>query len=289
MRHSSHPATTRGHTHGAPRLYDAFVGIFFFGRRRATFEALIAVAGVQPGQRVLDVGRGTGYFARLLARAVGPEGLVVGIDPSPEMIACATRKAGRASTCRFQVGAAESLDFPADHFDVVVSSLMLHHLPEDLRVPALREMRRVLRPGGTLLVAEAQIARRGLGWRLLARLHGYDRMARMVPYLEPLAARPGSPRSAPARLRRGCATRTRSRPRAPRDATQSDTARASYNAPDNDYPAPDGPACCLRVFSPGSIVDTGTERTYEFGNGNALVSRRGFTRFESSRGGYARG
>jgi ubiquinone/menaquinone biosynthesis C-methylase UbiE len=191
MRHSSHPATTRGHTLGAPRLYDTFVDVFFFGRRRATFQALIAAGGVQPGQRVLDVGCGTGYLARLLAQAVGPEGLVVGIDASPEMIAYASRKACGAGNCRFQVGPAESLDFPAEHFDVVASSLMMHHLPEDLRVPVLREMRRVLRPGGTLLVAEAQVPRHGLGWRLLARMHGFDRMARMVPHLEPLAAQAG--------------------------------------------------------------------------------------------------
>jgi ubiquinone/menaquinone biosynthesis C-methylase UbiE len=184
---SSHQATTRGHTLGAPRLYDTFVDIFFVGRRRATFQALASAAGVRPGQRVLDVGCGTGYFARLLAQAVGPGGLVVGIDPSPEMIAYAARKARRASNCQFRVGTAEALDFPADHFDVVVNSLMMHHLPEDLRVPALREMRRVLRPGGTLLVAEAQVPRHGLGWRLLARLHHFDQMARMVPHLEPLA------------------------------------------------------------------------------------------------------
>jgi ubiquinone/menaquinone biosynthesis C-methylase UbiE len=190
FRASSHPAATRGHTLGAPRLYDAFVDLFFFGRRRATFRALIAAAGVKPGQRVLDVGCGTGYFARLLARAVGPAGLVVGVDASPEMIAHATRKAGRAGHGRFRVGTAEALDFPAAHFDVVVSSLMLHHLPEDLRVPALGEMRRVLRPGGTLLVAEARLPR-GRGWRLLARVHGFDRMARMVPRLEPLAAEAG--------------------------------------------------------------------------------------------------
>ena len=184
---SSHPAPTRGHTLGAPRLYDTFVEFFFLGRRRATYQALITAADVQPGQRVLDVGCGPGYFGRLLAEAVGPDGLVFGIDASPEMIAYASRKAGRARNCQFQVGTAEALDFPAEHFDIVVSSLMVHHLPEDLRVPALREMGRVLRPGGTLLVAEAQAPRHGL-LRLLARLHSFDRMAHMVPQLEPLAA-----------------------------------------------------------------------------------------------------
>jgi ubiquinone/menaquinone biosynthesis C-methylase UbiE len=185
---SSHPAATRGHTLGAPRFYDTVVNLFFFGRRRATFQALIAAAGVQPGQRVLDVGCGTGYFARLLARAVGPEGLVVGIDPSPEMINYASRKAGPTRNCQFQVGTAEALEFPAEHFDVVVSSLVMHHLPQDLQVAALQEMRRVLRPGGKLLVADAQMPRHGLGWRLLAVITGFGRMARLVPRLEPLAA-----------------------------------------------------------------------------------------------------
>jgi ubiquinone/menaquinone biosynthesis C-methylase UbiE len=189
--HSSHPAPTRGHTLGAPRLYDTFADIFFLGRRRATYQALVAAAGVRPGQRVLDIGCGPGYWARLLARAVGPDDLVVGTDPSPEMIVYAARKAGPGSACRFQVGTAEALDFPDGHFDVVVNSLMMHHLPEDLRVPALPEMRRVLRPGGTLLAAEAQVPRHGLGWRLLARLHSFDRMAHMVPNLEPLATEAG--------------------------------------------------------------------------------------------------
>jgi ubiquinone/menaquinone biosynthesis C-methylase UbiE len=184
------PATTHGHM-GGPRLYDALANVFFFGRRRATFQALIAVAGVQAGQRVLDVGCGTGYFGRLLAQTVGRDGLVVGIDPSTAMISYASRQASVASNCQFHVGTVEALEFPAEHFDVVVSSLVMHHLPEDLRVAALREMRRVLRTGGKLLIAEAQTPRHGLGWRLLARVHDYDRMARMVPDLHPLAAQAG--------------------------------------------------------------------------------------------------
>ena len=54
---SAHSASTRGHTLGAPRAYDAFANIFFLGRRRATYESLSRAAGVKQGQRVLDVGR----------------------------------------------------------------------------------------------------------------------------------------------------------------------------------------------------------------------------------------
>jgi hypothetical protein len=56
---SAHPATTRGHTLAAPRFYELFADVFFLGRRRATFEHLIIAAGVQPGQRILDVACGT--------------------------------------------------------------------------------------------------------------------------------------------------------------------------------------------------------------------------------------
>lgn len=180
---SAHSATTRGHTLAAPGAYDTFATLFFFGRRRATYTGLGRVAGVTSGQRVLDVGCGTGHFASLLADTVGPTGLVVGVDASPEMIDYASRKRGRAGTCVFQLGAAESLSFPSDNFDVVVSSLFIHHLPADLQLTALREMWRVLRPGGTLLIAEAQVPR-AFGWRLLARAHGYDRMAQAVAHLE---------------------------------------------------------------------------------------------------------
>jgi len=75
-------------------LYDVVANIFFFGHRRVTFQALIAAAGVQTGQRVLGVGCGTGYFTRLLAFSVGRDGLIVGIDPSPALITYASRQTG---------------------------------------------------------------------------------------------------------------------------------------------------------------------------------------------------
>src|SRR5579864_706693 len=179
---AAHSASTRGHALGAPRQYDAFVNLFFLGRRRSSFEALQRAAGVKPAQAVLDVGCGTGYFARLLARTVGPDGVAVGVDASAEMIRFASEKS-TAPNCHFQIGTAESLSFPDAHFDVVVSSLFMHHLPDDLQLTALKEMWRVLRPGGTLLIAEAYVPG-AFGWRLLAHLHGYDRMAHAVPALE---------------------------------------------------------------------------------------------------------
>ena len=179
---SAHAAHTRGHALGAPRQYDAFVNLFFLGRRRSSFETLVRAADVKPAQAVLDVGCGTGYFACMLARVVGADGLVVGVDASAEMIGYATERA-TAQNCHFQLGTAESLGFPDARFDVVVSSLFMHHLPEDLRLTALKEMWRVLRPGGTLLIAEAYVPG-AFGWRLLAHLHGYDRMAQAVPALE---------------------------------------------------------------------------------------------------------
>ena len=188
---ASHSAATQGHVLGSPRLYDLSAEFFFLGRRRATYQALILAAGVRAGQRVLDVGCGTGYFARLMARTVGPGGLVVGVDPSESMIGYARRKGGTSVKCEFQVGTAQALPVPTDHFDVVTTSLVMHHLPDDLRVRALQEMWRVLRPGGRLLVAEAQMPQHGWGWQVLARAHGYDHMARQVPHLEPLAAAAG--------------------------------------------------------------------------------------------------
>jgi ubiquinone/menaquinone biosynthesis C-methylase UbiE len=109
--------------------------------------------------------------------------MVIGVDASPEMIRYASKQAARIQNCQFQIGAAEALSFPDERFDVVVSSLFMHHLPSDLQLAALRQMWRVLRPGGTLLIAEAHVPR-APGLQLLAKLHGYDRMAHAVTDLE---------------------------------------------------------------------------------------------------------
>jgi ubiquinone/menaquinone biosynthesis C-methylase UbiE len=91
----------------------------------------------------------------LLAKTRTQDGKVFGIDPAPEMIAAARKKAAlKRLDIDFRMGVIESFPFPDASMDVVTSSLMMHHLPEDLKVRGLAEIYRVLKPGGRLLIAD---------------------------------------------------------------------------------------------------------------------------------------
>jgi ubiquinone/menaquinone biosynthesis C-methylase UbiE len=102
---------------------------------------------------VLEVGVGTGDFARQVAAAVAPTGSVTGIDLSAGMVATATeRNAGSELPLTFQVGDAHQLDFPDQSFDRACATLVLVHVDDPVRV--LQEMVRVTRPGGRIVVYE---------------------------------------------------------------------------------------------------------------------------------------
>ncbi len=113
--------------------------------KRATYELLAAA----PGQRVLDVGCGTGDDVRNLAGMVGPTGRAVGLDFSRTLVAEANARSGADARTAFARGDACRLPFPDNSFDAVRSERMLQHLREPIR--AVKEMARVVKSGGRVV------------------------------------------------------------------------------------------------------------------------------------------
>jgi ubiquinone/menaquinone biosynthesis C-methylase UbiE len=149
------PAQTEGRLIGWARFYDGLVNIMTLGQIGRLRRMTVDYAMLQPGQSVLDVGCGTGAVTVPAKRKVGVNGKAAGIDPSPEMISVARRKAHRLGLdIDFQVGVIESLPFSDNTFDVVTSSLMMHHLPDHLQIAGLAEIFRVLKPGGRLVIID---------------------------------------------------------------------------------------------------------------------------------------
>ncbi len=126
-------------------------------------EKLLAMADLQPGERVLDIACGTGLVTFPAAHAVGPGGAVVGTDLSDEMVNTARQEAtGRDwPHITFRHMDAEALEFPDGSFDAALCGLGLMYFPDPLR--SLKEMRRVLKPGGRA-VAAVWGARDRCGW-----------------------------------------------------------------------------------------------------------------------------
>jgi ubiquinone/menaquinone biosynthesis C-methylase UbiE len=149
---------TQGLVITSARRYDLVLwltNLMAGGAWQATRRQILDLAQLRSGETVLDVGCGTGTQALLARQRVGAAGRVVGIDPSAQMIARARRKAARRGlTAHFEVGAVERPPFPDRSFDVVLSTYMMHVLPDDLKRQGLAEITRVLKPGGRLIVVD---------------------------------------------------------------------------------------------------------------------------------------
>jgi len=130
------------------RHYDRVTGFMSFGTGHAYRRSVLKRVGVKAGSRVLDVACGTGQVAAAARSLVGPNGVVVGVDPSEGMRRVAEARRG----VRVLAGTAESLPVESGSFDTVVMGYALRHV-SDL-IAAFMEMRRVLRPGGTVAILE---------------------------------------------------------------------------------------------------------------------------------------
>ena len=127
-------------------LYDPMTRLLGGDRAR---RVLIDQAQLQPGLRVLDVGCGTGSLLLQIRESL-PQVDLTGIDPDPKALARARRKAERrGAPIRFDQGFADSLPYPDAAFERVLSSMMFHHVESDEKAKMLREVHRVLAPGGS--------------------------------------------------------------------------------------------------------------------------------------------
>lgn len=128
-------------------LYDPFVKLLGGDAARA---ALLAQAAIRPNHRILDIGCGTGSLI-ILAKRLHPDVEVAGLDPDPKALARGRRKAKRAAvSVQFDQGFSDELPYPPASFDRVFSSFMFHHLRPDEKKKTVREVHRVLKPGGSL-------------------------------------------------------------------------------------------------------------------------------------------
>ena len=135
--------------------YDGLMCLITLGRERTLRKMTVELAQVQPGDKVLEVGCGTGTLTLAAQARAGQSGVVHGIDAAPEMVAVARRKAARARVpVNFEVGQIACIPFHDDEFDVVLCSFMIFHMPDDVRRKGLVEIHRVLKPGGRLLVVD---------------------------------------------------------------------------------------------------------------------------------------
>jgi len=123
--------------------------------RSAFRRKQIGLAGLREGDNVLEVGCGTGVLSFLSKLSVGETGEVAGIDIAPKMISRAAEKARKAQLdVAFEVASIDELPYPDACFDVVISSMMFHHLPLEIKGKGLGEIHRVLKHDGRFFLCD---------------------------------------------------------------------------------------------------------------------------------------
>ncbi len=136
--------------------YDSYMRLMTLGTERRLREMTVGLAQLKPGDQVLEVGCGTGSLTLAAKRQVGSTGQAYGIDVIPKMIELCRRKAEQAGAdpSAFRLGGIDNIPFPEKKFDAVLCSFMIFHMSEQVRRRGIQEIRRVLKPGGRLVVVD---------------------------------------------------------------------------------------------------------------------------------------
>ena len=173
---SDGPETTGATIHRASQ-YDIHTSLMGLGVNHSNSRMIIEMAKIERGDKVLDVGCGSGSLTLTAKSYVGEPGHVYGIDAAPEMIEVARNKAKhRGLDAFFEVGLIEKLPYSEAKFDVVISRLVMHHLPDDLKQKAFTEIYRVLKPGGRFFITDFKPPTHPILARVVSALVGHKTM-----------------------------------------------------------------------------------------------------------------
>src|SRR5665647_1145050 len=134
----------------------------------------VNLAQIKQGDCVLEVGCATGTLTLAAKRQAGPTGTVFGIDVIPGMIEASRNKAAQAKLdVTFQLGNIEDIPFPNEYFEVVMCSFMIFHMSEKVRNKGIKEIYRVLKPQGRLLVLDLALPTQPASRMILKLLLGF--------------------------------------------------------------------------------------------------------------------
>lgn len=157
------------------------LGFDHFWRTKA-----VSLSGIRQGERVLDVCTGTGELAMLLAEKVGPDGSVTGVDFCEEMLSRARKKTGGRRNLSYILSDAKQIPFAGNTFDAVTVAFGMRNIPDTIF--ALKEIKRVLKPGGKFICLE--LTRPQARW-FLALYEWY--VFRMMPCVGQMVVRTAAP------------------------------------------------------------------------------------------------
>jgi len=154
--------------------YDLYMKRITLGREDALRKMTVNLAQVKEGDCVLEIGCATGTLSLAAKRQAGPTGRVFGIDIIPGMIEVSQKKATKAKLdITFQLGNIGDISFPNEHFDVVMCSFMIFHMSEKVRNNGIKEIYRVLKPKGRLMVLDLALPSRPVSRMIIKLLLGF--------------------------------------------------------------------------------------------------------------------
>lgn len=135
------------------KYLDLIENFFFMGRLKQFWSRLIKLAEIKPHERIIDIGSGSGKMVEMISSVLSPKGEIIGLEPSRKLVENCNKLNTRENV-KFIEGVMENIPYTDNSFDVVLSSLAIHHVPRKIKKKAFKEFKRVLKKGGRVLILD---------------------------------------------------------------------------------------------------------------------------------------